>query len=96
MLDNAEAVESIEDMLVEKDIDNLVTISETAKVQDVFGPNKWYIAAKNKLRQLKETELAVVIVTREEGRGIDIQFADGTLPSHVIIACPMLTSAELT
>ncbi len=47
------------------------------------------------MRELKKLERAVLLITKEENRGIDFQFKPGTPPAHVVIAYEMLSPSEL-
>ncbi len=88
-------LQEVERRLQEAGVSDLRKFNALARIGEIAGNDKFYLATRQRMRELKKLERVVLLITKEESRGIDFQFKPGTPPAHVVIAYEVLNPSEL-
>ncbi len=95
VVQDEEQLQLVEETLTAPEVGDLKKFNTLSKIGEIAGNDKFYLATRQRMRELKKLERVVLLITKEESRGIDFQFKPGSPPAHVVIAYEVLSPSEL-
>ncbi len=75
-----------------KDVELMTELSQIGEIQT---HDKFYQRVKTKLKKFQKQEQVILVITKNDARGIDFKFKPGVPPTHIIISFETLSSSEL-